>query len=241
MNRLVTDSLAGLLLCSTEASIENLRREGAGERSRLVGDVMTDVARVFGPIAERRSTILERLSLRPRSYALATVHRQQNVDDDEALAQAVSVLNRIAEAMPVLLPAHPREPPPSSGEPASSPRWPRGSPCSSPLGYLDFGNLLRNASAVVTDSGGVQKEAYLAAVPCLTLRERTEWVETVRGWLEPARRPRSRQGRGRSRRARRRQRRGYAPSRSVRGRPRGGRVAEAVASWIAGDEEDRRG
>ena len=152
---------------------------------------MADVARVFGPIAERRSNILERLSLRPRSYALATVHRQQNVDDDEALAQAVSVLNRIAEAMPVLLPAHPRTGAQLHRTGLES-SLAEGITLLEPLGYLDFGSLLRNASAVVTDSGGVQKEAYLAAVPCLTLRERTEWVETVEaGWnrlvgLDPA-------------------------------------------------------
>jgi UDP-N-acetylglucosamine 2-epimerase len=239
VNRLVTDSLAGLLLCSTEASIDNLRREGAGERSRLVGDVMADVARVFGPIAERRSTILERLSLRPRSYALATVHRQQTVDDDQALARAVSVLNRIADEMPVLLPVHPRTGAQLQRTGLES-SLAEGVTMLEPLGYLDFGRLLRNAAAVVTDSGGVQKEAYLAAVPCLTLRERTEWVETVEsGWnrlvgLDPAKAAAALE---------------ELAGASATGMPHPAlygdghaaeRVAEAVASWISGAEADRR-
>jgi UDP-N-acetylglucosamine 2-epimerase len=183
INRLVTDSLGQLLLCPTEAAIENLRREGLGDRASVTGDVMADVALAFGPIADARSDALERLGLEPRGFILATAHRAGNVDDPERLAMVVEVLARAAQIAPVAFPIHPRtrgrlE---EMGELDDLPG--RGITPVEPLGYLDFTRLVRAARAVVTDSGGLQKEAFLASVPCLTMRDETEWVETVEsGW-----------------------------------------------------------
>jgi UDP-GlcNAc3NAcA epimerase len=185
INRVAADRLADLLLCSTETAVENLRREGLGEGARLVGDVMADVAERFGPIADRRSGVLDRLGLQPGGYLLATAHRAGNVDDPTELARLVEVLRAAAERFgPLVFPIHPRtrERLAAAGLLADFESAPGIEPCE-PLGYLDFACLLRGARAVLTDSGGLQKEAYLAGVPCATLREETEWVETVDvGW-----------------------------------------------------------
>ncbi len=185
VNRLATDRLSGLLLCSTEAAVANLRREGLGEGARRVGDVMADVARRFGPIAERRSRALERFGLRRGGYVLATAHRAANVDEPAALARLVGLLRAAAERFgPLLFPVHPRTRARlgAAGLLAELEGAPGIELCE-PLGYLDFACLVRGARAVLTDSGGLQKEAYLAGVPCVTLREQTEWVETVQsGW-----------------------------------------------------------
>lgn len=185
VNRVAADRLSGLRLCSTETAVENLRGEGLGEGARLVGDVMADVAERFGPIADRRSGVLDRLGLQPAGYLLATAHRAGNVDDPAALARLVEVLRGAAERLgPLVFPVHPR----TRGRLVAAElladleRTPGVELCE-PLGYLDFACLLRGARAALTDSGGLQKEAYLAGVPCVTLREETEWVETVNsGW-----------------------------------------------------------
>lgn len=183
VNRVVADRLAGLLLCSTEAAVANLRAEGMGERARLVGDVMADVAIAFGPLAERRSDARERLGLDSGDYLVATLHRAAGVDDADALRRAVGLLAAVAEGHgPLVLPLHPRTRARLAelGLAARLDAAP-GIVALEPLGYLDFTCLVRGARAVLTDSGGVQKEAYLAAVPCLTLRRETEWVETLAG------------------------------------------------------------
>jgi len=185
VNRVAADRLAGLLLCSTEAAIANLAAAGQAADARVVGDVMADVARRFGPIAERRSRARERFGLERGGYLLATAHRAGNVDDPAALARLGELLRRAGESRgPLVLPLHPRtrtrlaQAGLLAGLEAA-----RGVRLCEPLGYLDFACLLGGARAVLTDSGGLQKEAYLAGVPCLTLRERTEWVETVEsGW-----------------------------------------------------------
>ncbi len=181
-NRVLTDHLAGLLLCSTPTAVENLGAEGTDGAVRLVGDVMADVTLMFAPIARERSDIVERLQLGPGSYLLVTVHRAGNVDEPERLEQLVELLEALPER--AVFPVHPR----------TRDRLERAGLLSRleqapelvltpPLGYLDFLRLLENARAVLTDSGGVQKEAYLLSVPCLTLRDTTEWVETVElGW-----------------------------------------------------------
>jgi UDP-GlcNAc3NAcA epimerase len=185
VNRLAADRLAGLLLCSTEVAVANLRREGLGEGARLVGDVMADIALRFGPIADRRSRALERFGLRRGGYLLATAHRAGTVDDPVALARLVELLRRAAEHRgPLVFPVHPRTRARlvAAGLLAELEGAPGVELCE-PLGYLDFACLTRGARAVLTDSGGLQKEAYLADAPCLTLREETEWVETVdSGW-----------------------------------------------------------
>ena len=185
VNRVAVDRLAGLLLCSTPTAVENLRREGRGEGARLVGDTMADVSLRFGPLAERRSDALARFGLQQGEYLLATAHRAGNVDDPAALARLVELLRRAAERRgPLLMPVHPRTGArlATAGLREELERAPGVTLCD-PLGYLDFACLVRGARAVLTDSGGLQKEAYLAGAPCVTLREETEWVETVEaGW-----------------------------------------------------------
>jgi UDP-N-acetylglucosamine 2-epimerase (non-hydrolysing)/UDP-GlcNAc3NAcA epimerase len=185
VNRVAADRLAGLLLCSTEAAVANLRRDGLGERARLVGDVMADIALRFGPLADRRSRVLERFGLQRGGYLLATAHRAGNVDDPAALARLAELLRRAGERFgPLVFPLHPRTRSrlAAAGLGDDLERAPGVRLCD-PLGYLDFACLVRGAHAVLTDSGGLQKEAYLAGVPCVTLREETEWVETVEsGW-----------------------------------------------------------
>jgi UDP-GlcNAc3NAcA epimerase len=184
-NRVLTDAIGRLLLCPTEAAMRNLAAEGLAGRARLVGDPMADLALELGPLAEARSDVLDRLGLARGGYLVATLHRAANVDDAAALGRAVDLLLAAGERHgPVAVPLHPRTR--ARLEAAGLGERLRGAPGVrpvEPLGYLDFSALLRGARAILTDSGGVQKEAFLAAVPCLTLRAETEWVETVEsGW-----------------------------------------------------------
>ena len=183
INRLVADSLSQLLLSPTETAMENLRREGLGERAVQTGDVMADVALRMGPVADQRSQVLERLALEPRGFFVATAHRPANVDDPDRLALLVEVLAKTAEVAPVVFPVHPRTRAGLESAGTLEGLSSRGVRPTEPLGYLDMTRLVRAARAVITDSGGVQKESFLAAVPCLTMRDETEWVETVEsGW-----------------------------------------------------------
>jgi UDP-N-acetylglucosamine 2-epimerase (non-hydrolysing)/UDP-GlcNAc3NAcA epimerase len=182
LNRVLTDHASDLLLCSTETAMENLRREGAAGEAHLVGDVMADVSLAFRDIAEDRSTALADHGLDPGAYLLITAHRAGNVDDPARLELLVSLL----EALPgtSVLPLHPRTAArlDAAGLHTRLEAAP-GIVLLPPLGYLDFMKLAMHSRAVLTDSGGVQKEAYLLGVRCVTLRESTEWVETVEaGW-----------------------------------------------------------
>src|SRR6476661_1820758 len=179
VNRVVTDRLSRLLFCPSGTAVSNLAAEGIQRGVELVGDVMVDLARVFGPVASARSAYPAALGLEPGSYALATVHRQANTEQP-ALGRLVEGLSRVQG--PVVLPLHPRTRAAleAGGMLAELERRLHVLP---PLGYLDFTALLRAARVCLTDSGGVQKEAYLHSVPCVTLRDTTEWVETVQlGW-----------------------------------------------------------
>jgi UDP-N-acetylglucosamine 2-epimerase (non-hydrolysing)/UDP-GlcNAc3NAcA epimerase len=179
-NRVLTDQLSALLLCSSERGVDNLRREGAPGHTVVVGDVMVDVAMAVRPrVAERRQASA-RLGVQAGEYLLVTVHRAANVDDPAALERLVGLLEALPG--PVVLPLHPRTR--ARAETGGlTERLERAAIVTGPLGYLDFAELLHGARAVLTDSGGVQKEAYWAGVPCITLRETTEWVETVEvGW-----------------------------------------------------------
>ena len=183
VNRVVADVLSGLLLCPTPTAVENLAAEGLGNRARLVGDVMADIAAKFGPIADRRSDVLERLGLEPGRYVLATAHRAGNVDDPGNLRRVVELLSTVSEVAPVVFPIHPRTRARLVAAKLMSSLEGERIVVTEPLGYLAFTRLLRSAQAVLTDAGGVQKEAYMAGVPCVTLRRSTEWVETVdSGW-----------------------------------------------------------
>lgn len=192
INRQLTDHLSELLLAPTQTAVDNLRREGLPEaRIHLVGDVMYDAALFYGAKADRSSSALRTYGLEAGRYVLATVHRAENTDDPARLRAVVEGLADVAAAMPVLVPLHPR----TSGALQSAgvaPELLRRLQIVPPLGYLDMTLLERNAALVATDSGGVQKEAFFHGVPCVTLRDETEWTELVElGWnrLVPPRSP----------------------------------------------------
>jgi UDP-N-acetylglucosamine 2-epimerase len=169
-NRIEVDRLAALLLCPDERSSAQLETEGVGGRRVVVGDVMADAARLFAPLARERSGVLERFGVEPGAYAVVTVHREANVTRPERLARIAEGLRLIDD--PIVFPAHPRT------RAALAAVAPDIEPAP-PLGYLDLAALASQARVVVTDSGGLQKEAYWYRVPCVTLRPSTEWVDTV--------------------------------------------------------------
>jgi UDP-GlcNAc3NAcA epimerase len=172
-NRIEVDRVSALLFAPDERSAATLRAERAAGEILVVGDVMADVTRLFGRLARERSSILGRLRVEPGSYVVATVHREANVRPAR--------LRRIAEGLasssrPVILPAHPRTRAALAAEEIALPAHVR---VIDPLGYLDFAALASQAAVIATDSGGLQKEAYWYAVPCVTMRPSTEWVDTV--------------------------------------------------------------
>ncbi|HWB22516.1 MAG TPA: UDP-N-acetylglucosamine 2-epimerase (non-hydrolyzing) [Gaiellaceae bacterium] len=169
-NRIAVDRSSALLLCPDEHSAGQLEAEGVPGRREVVGDVMADAARLFGPIAKERSRILEQLGVEPGRYAVATLHREANVTDEARLRRIAEGLGRVEG--PVVFPAHPRTR-------AALERLGSDLPTIEPLGYLDFSALVSQARVVLTDSGGLQKEAYWNGVPCVTMRPSTEWVDTV--------------------------------------------------------------
>jgi UDP-N-acetylglucosamine 2-epimerase len=169
-NRIEIDRLAALLLCPDERSLRQLEREGVGGKGVVVGDVMADAHRLLAPVARSRSSALDRLAVERGRYLLVTVHREANVRPDR-LARIVAGLGRLGE--PIVFPAHPRT------RAVLARLGPLGFAPVDPVGYLDFTALLGGARVVLTDSGGVQKEAYWSGVPCVTLRPSTEWVSTV--------------------------------------------------------------
>ncbi len=180
LNRVLADHASSLLLCSSDAAAANLQREGVDGRVEVVGDVMVDVAMAVQPRARERLDLLRARGLTPGEYAVATAHRPGNVDDPERIRRLVDLLAAIP--LQVVFPLHPRTRARlDAGELLS--RIETAVTLAPPLGYLEMTALLCNARAVMTDSGGLQKEAYLAGVPCLTLRSSTEWTETVQhGW-----------------------------------------------------------
>jgi UDP-GlcNAc3NAcA epimerase len=182
LNRVLVDHASALLLCSTDVAMTNLRHESVAGHATLVGDVMVDIALAIQPRARERPDLVQDRGLTPGEYVLATAHRAGNVDDVARLTRLVELLE--AMPLPVVLPLHPRtaERLRSSGRLARLERAPRVL-LTEPLGYFELTALLCQARAVLTDSGGLQKEAYLAQVPCITLRPNTEWTETVElGW-----------------------------------------------------------
>ncbi|HWE10423.1 MAG TPA: UDP-N-acetylglucosamine 2-epimerase (non-hydrolyzing) [Solirubrobacteraceae bacterium] len=182
LNRVLVDHASALLLCSTDVAMTNLRREAVAGRTELVGDVMVDIALSIQPRARERRDLVETHGATPGEYVLATAHRAGNVDDPQRLARLVDLLTGVP--VPVLLPLHPRttarlRAADLLGRLENAPRV----TLTEPLGYFELTALLCHAQAVLTDSGGLQKEAYLAQVPCITMRANTEWTETVElGW-----------------------------------------------------------
>jgi UDP-N-acetylglucosamine 2-epimerase (non-hydrolysing)/UDP-GlcNAc3NAcA epimerase len=182
LNRVLTDHASALLLCPSPVAVENLQAERVSGRVCLVGDVMVDVAQAIRPGATARVDLVRARGLEPQQYLLATAHRAGNVDDDARLEALVGLLCSMPQ--PVVLPLHPRTRRRLT-ETGLLERLERADrlQLTEPLGYLEFAALLGSAAAVLTDSGGLQKEAYLAGVRCVTLRASTEWLETVQqGW-----------------------------------------------------------
>ena len=171
--RVEVDRTSTLLLCPDERSARQLEQEGVEGRIEVVGDVMADASIRLAPIARERSTILQRLGLEPGTYVVATVHREANVAQPR-LGRIADGLNRLNE--PVAFPAHPRTRAALAEHDIELAPHVR---LLQPLGYLDLAALASNARVILTDSGGLQKEAYWYGVPCVTMRPSTEWVDTV--------------------------------------------------------------
>lgn len=179
-NRVLTDHTADLLFCPTQTAVDNLSHEGITCGVHLVGDVMYDALIYNMTLAGQRSDVLRRLGLLPGAYALATVHRPRNTDDLDRLRAILTALEEIGVDGRVVFPAHPRT---CRAMDVLGYQSNPSLEIIEPVGYLDMLMLEKHARLILTDSGGVQKEAYLFGVPCLTLREETEWVETVdAGW-----------------------------------------------------------
>ena len=179
-NRVLTDHCSDLLFCPTQTAVDNLKKEGLHGGVHWVGDVMYDSVLFNANLAEEQSEIITKLSLKNIEFALATVHRAENTDDSVNLESIFKALEFISkEHMPVIVPLHPRTRKiiHSSQISINSVR------IIDPVSYLDMLNLEKHSKLILTDSGGVQKEAYWLRVPCITLRSETEWVETVEnGW-----------------------------------------------------------
>jgi UDP-N-acetylglucosamine 2-epimerase (non-hydrolysing) len=180
INRVVADHLADLLFCPTRTAEENLGREGITRNVHLTGDVMKDALEFNRELAAERSRILNRLDLTPGDYLVITIHRPSNTDIRENMAAIISALSQ-SDTM-VVFPVHPRTRK-CLQEYGFWTAMPENFLCIDPVGYLDMIQLMSGAGKILTDSGGIQKEAYLLGIPCITLRETTEWVETVQaGW-----------------------------------------------------------
>jgi len=179
INRILTDHCSDILFCPTETSADNLKREGVMNGVHLTGDVMVDALKENIKIAEKKERILDEIDLKSKEYYLATIHRAENTDDFERLENIVDAFCEIGN---LVFPCHPRTEKCLKGFGL----WDRlveNTRVIRPVGYLDMLMLEKNARKVLTDSGGVQKEAYIFKVPCITLRDNTEWVETVEdGW-----------------------------------------------------------
>jgi UDP-N-acetylglucosamine 2-epimerase len=178
INRILTDRVSDLLFCPTPTAVDNLDSEGIQQGVYLTGDVMYDAAIYNIALAENKADILERLDLSPGDYYLATVHRPANTDREVNLDNIIKTFGTLD--LDLILPLHPRTKKAlsSHGIPI-----PDNLKAIDPVGYLDMLILEKNARAILTDSGGIQKEAYIFGVPCITLREDTEWWETVdAGW-----------------------------------------------------------
>ena len=179
INRILTDHCSDILFCPTETSVENLKREGVTNGVYLTGDVMVDALKGNIEIAEKKAMILTELYLKPKGYCLATAHRAENTDDFNKLKSIVDAFCAIEN---LVFPCHPR----TEKHLKDYGLWDRlveNIRVIKPVGYLDMLVLEKNAKKILTDSGGVQKEAYIFKVPCITLRDTTEWTETVEdGW-----------------------------------------------------------
>jgi len=179
INRIVADHLSQLLFVPTETALRNLEAEGITDGVHLIGDVMQDALAEYTQTAQQKSTLLRDLGLVDRDYLLATIHRAENTDDHDRFAAILRALRALAENNDVVWPVHPR----TRKHLSQFEAMPARVHLLGPASYLDMLALERSASIILTDSGGVQKEARWLNVPCVTLREETSWVETLQdGW-----------------------------------------------------------
>lgn len=182
-NRIETDKRAALLFCPTYTAVENLRKEGITQGVYHVGDVMYDATLYFAQQADNRSTILHQLNISPKQYYLATIHRAQTTDNINRLSNILSAFLQVQ--MPIILPLHPRTRKVIEQSDTLT-RLVQDTPhlhIIDSVSYLDMLLLEKHAALILTDSGGVQKEAYFHHTPCITMRDETEWIETISaGW-----------------------------------------------------------
>lgn len=181
VNRILSDRVANQLFCPTQAAVANLEAEGIKQGVHNVGDVMYDVALYYKDRSRVASQVLQRLQIEAKSYALATCHRAENTDDPNKLKEILTALSQVSLKMTVVFPLHPR-----TRKLIQSYGYQdllANLVVTDPLPFLDMVALEQDAAVIITDSGGVQKEAFFYAVPCITMRQETEWVETVElGW-----------------------------------------------------------
>ena len=183
LNRILTDNVSELLFAPTETAVKNLANEGVpAAKVKRVGDVMYDATLFYSRRAETQSSILQTLELTATPYILATIHRAENTDVPERLTALLDGFSEIAKDLPIVLPLHPRTKK-FADERGLLEKLGKGVKVIEPIGYLDMTRLESKATLIATDSGGVQKEAYFHGVPCVTLRDETEWTELVKaGW-----------------------------------------------------------
>lgn len=177
INRIITDRISNHLFCPTENAVKNLKTEGFdnfNSQVHLVGDVMYDAALHYEKLSDQKSTILRQLNLTGKEFILCTVHRQENTDNQEQLASIVGALNKIHKFTQVILPLHPR----TKKTIQNLGLKPEFKPID-PVGYFDILQLIKHSALVITDSGGMQKEACFFGKFCITLRDETEWIELV--------------------------------------------------------------
>ncbi len=181
INRVVTDHLSEALFSPTALGVANLKKEGITKGVYHTGDVMFDAALLFGDIAIKKSNQIETLKIDKKNYYLTTVHRAENTDDPQRLKAILTALKELNKKTPVIFPLHPRTKKHIQAYQLS--KYIESIKTVEPLSYLEMVALEKHAKVIITDSGGVQKEAYFHGVPCVTLRDETEWVETVEaGW-----------------------------------------------------------
>ncbi len=174
INRIVTDHVSEYLFAPTETAVKILKKEGLGKRTFFTGDIMVDTIKQNLKIALSKSTIIEDFYLQNKEYNLLTLHRNYNVDDTKTLEHLLDEMGKLDEK--IIFPVHPRT---RKMLPASY-SVPKNIQMTDPQGYLDFITLENSAKRIITDSGGIQKEAYILKKPCITLRTETEWIETVK-------------------------------------------------------------
>jgi UDP-GlcNAc3NAcA epimerase len=181
INRVLTDKLSKRLYCPTQTSVSNLVKEGHQDGIVLAGDVMYDICLEMSALAKQKSTMFDHLNLSDNQYIFSTIHRAENTDDHTRLSSIASSLGEISEHTKVVFPVHPRTK--QKIELLGLRKNLNKVVLTDPIGYIDLLALVSSAYAVVTDSGGLQKEAYFLKTPCITLRSETEWVETLgTGW-----------------------------------------------------------